>query len=145
MRATEYKVIAEDPKTLTVRQLMQNAVMTVRPETSGLTIAEILTKQNFGSVPVVDLYQTLLGLVSEFDLLKALDDGKDLREVKAEGIMTRTVVTVTEDMLFTDLLMLFQRDSLIRVPVVKGKTLVGIVARRDLLYGYAKALANYWL
>ncbi len=145
MRATEYKVIAEDPKTLTVRQLMQNAVMTVRPETSGLTVAEILTKQNFGSVPVVDLYQTLLGLVSEFDLLEALAQGKDLREVKAEDLMTRTVVTVTEDLLFTDVMMLFQRDSLIRVPVVKGKTLVGIVARRDLLYGYAKALANYWL
>lgn len=145
MRATEHKVITEDPKTLTVRQLMQSAVMTVRPETSGLTIAEILTKQNFGSVPVVDLYQTLLGLVSEFELLKALDDGKDLREVKAEDIMGRTVVTVTEDVRFTDLLMLFQRNSLIRVPVVKGKTLIGIVARRDLLYGYAKALANYWL
>jgi len=145
MRATEYKVIAEDPKTLTVRQLMQNAVMTVRPETSGLTVAEILTKQNFGSVPVVDLYQTLLGLVSEFDLLEALAQGKDLREVKAEDLMTRTVVTVTEDLLFTDVMVLFQRDSLIRVPVVKGKTLVGIVARRDLLYGYAKALANYWL
>jgi len=119
--------------------------MSVRPETSGLTIAEILTKQNFGSVPVVDLYQTLLGLVSEFDLLTALDEGKDLREVKAEDIMTRTVVTVTEDMPFTDLRVLFQRDLLIRVPVVRGKTLVGIVARRDLLYGYAKALANYWL
>ena len=145
MRATENKLIAEDPKTLTVRQLMQSAVMTVRPETSGLTIAEILTKQNFGSVPVVDLYQTLLGLVSEFDLLKALDDGKDLREVKAEDIMTRTVVTVTEDLPFTDLIVLFRRDSLIRAPVVRGKTLVGIVARRDLLYGYAKALANYWL
>ena len=145
MRATEYKVIGEDPKTLTVRQLMQNAVMTVRPETSGLTVAEILTKQNFGSVPVVDLYQTLLGLVSEFDLLEALAQGKDLREVKAEDLMTRTVVTVTEDLLFTDVMVLFQRDSLIRVPVVKGKTLVGIVARRDLLYGYAKALANYWL
>ncbi len=145
MRQTEYKVIAEDPKTLTVRQLMQNAVMTVRPETSGLTVAEILTKQNFGSVPVVDVYQTLLGLVSEFDLLNALDDGKDLREVKAEDIMARTVVTVTEDLPFTDLMALFKRDSLIRVPVVRGKTLVGIVARRDLLYGYAKALANYWL
>jgi len=145
MRQTEYKAVAEDPKTLTVRQLMQNAVMTVRPETSGLTIAEILTKQNFGSVPVVDLYQTLLGLVSEFDLLEALDQGKDLREVKAEDLMTRTVVTVTEDMPFTDLMMLFKRDLLIRVPVVRGKTLVGIVARRDLLYGYAKALANYWL
>ncbi len=145
MRATEYKVISEDPKTLTVRQLMQNAVMTVRLETSGLTIAEILTKQNFGSVPVVDLYQTFLGLVDEFDLLKALDEGKDLRDVKAEDIMTRTVVTVTEDMSFTDLRVLFQRDLLIRVPVVRDKTLVGIVARRDLLYGYAKALANYWL
>jgi len=145
MRATEWKAIDEDPKTLTVRQLMQNAVMTVRPETSGLTVAEILTKQNFGSVPVVDLYQTLLGLVSEFDLLEALAQGKDLREVKAEDLMTRTVVTVTEDLLFTDVMVLFQRDSLIRVPVVKGKTLVGIVARRDLLYGYAKALANYWL
>ena len=69
MRQTEYRVVGEDPKTLTVRQLMQNAVMTVRPETSALTVAEILTKQNFGSIPVVDLNQTLMGLVSEFDLL----------------------------------------------------------------------------
>jgi CBS domain-containing protein len=144
MRAAEYFVTRHDPKTLTVRQVMEDAVWTVSPQTKGAKIAEILTERNFGSVPVVEPDRTLVGLVSEFDLLRIMEEGKDLRHVAASEIMTRDVVTVTEQMPVPELVKLLQERHLIRVPVVQDKMLVGMVARRDVVFGYVKATAYYW-
>ena len=146
MRLAEYMAKACDPKTLTVHQIMEDAVFTCTPGTAGVTVAHVLTERNFGSVPVVMEDKTLVGLISEFDLLKAMTDGKDLRKITAGDIMTpqEKLVTVTEETPVLDLIKILQERHLIRVPVVKGKTLVGIVARRDVVFGYVKALARYW-
>ena len=144
MRLAQYFEHSYDPKTLTVRQIMEGAVVTVSPQTMGLTIAEIMAERNFGAVPVVEHDSTLVGLVSEFDLLRAVDEGKDLRHIMAEDMMTRNIVTVTEDMLVQDFIKLVQQQHLIRTPVVKGNTLVGIVTRRDAVFAYVKATTKHW-
>lgn len=144
MRAAEHFVNVRDPKTLTVRQVMEDDVYTASPDTKGIAIAETMTDQNFGAVPVVEKDFTLVGLVSEFDLLRVMEEGKDLRQITAEEIMTRNVVTVTEEMAVTDLIHLLQERHLIRAPVVRGRTLVGIASRRDVVFGYVKATAKYW-
>lgn len=146
MRLTEYMAKACDPRTLTVRQIMEDAVFTCSPTTAGITVAQVVIERNFGSVPVVNEERTLVGLISEFDLLKAMTNGKDLRKVTAKEIMTPEddLVTVTEEMPIMDLAKILEESHLIRVPVVKGKILVGIVARRDIVFGYVKAVAYYW-
>jgi CBS domain-containing protein len=144
MRAAEHFVNARDPKTLTVRQIMEDAVYTASPDTKAIAIAEMMTDRNFGAVPVVEKDFTLVGLVSEFDLLRVIEEGKDLRQITAEEMMTRNVVTATEETLVKDLIHLFQERHLIRAPVVRGKTLVGIASRRDAVFGYVKATAKYW-
>lgn len=146
MRRTEYMAKACDPKTLTVGQIMEDAVITCTPVTLGVAVAQLLTERNFGSVPVVDGNKALVGLISEFDLLKAMTNGKDLRTVMAGEIMTlaEDLVTVKEDLPIMDLAKILEESHLIRVPVVTGKTLVGIVARRDIVYGYLRAVAHYW-
>ncbi|MBI4002236.1 MAG: CBS domain-containing protein [Nitrospira defluvii] len=144
MRATEYLVHACDPKTLVVRQIMEDAVVKVSPTSSAMVVAELLSEHNFGSVPVVEADGTLRGLVTEFDLLKAVEQDQDLRKVLVSEIMTREVVTTTEEMPLMNLIHLLQERHLIRVPVVKDHKLVGMVARRDVVFGYVKARANYW-
>src|SRR5680860_57688 len=93
--------------------------------------------EGFGSVPIIDETSKLVGIVSEFDLLKALRKGKNLEDVMAGDIMTANPVSVTQDTNVLTLMDVLQNNHLIRVPVVdsKGK-LIGIVARRDLLRGY---------
>ena len=144
MRATEYFVHGCDPKTLVVRQIMEDAVVTVAPTSTAMVVAELLSEHNFGSVPVVEQDGTLGGLVTEFDLLKAVEQEKDLRDVPVSQIMTRDVVTTTEDMPLMQLIHLLQERHLIRVPVVKDQKLIGMVARRDVVFGYVKARAKYW-
>lgn len=144
MRKTAHFTSAHDPKTLTVRDVMEDAVVTVSPQAKGYTIARLMADGDVGSVPVVEEDLTLLGLVGEFDLLRVMDEGKDLGELTATDIMTRDVVTVTEEMLVTDVVHLLQSRHLIRVPVVNGNILIGIIARRDIVFAYVRATAIYW-
>ncbi|MDP3091433.1 MAG: CBS domain-containing protein [Nitrospira sp.] len=143
MRKASYFTRPRDPKTLTVREVMEDAVFTVSPQAKGSAIADILAERNVGSVPVVEEDRTLVGLVSEFDLLRVMDEGNDLGRLAATDIMTRDVVTVTEEMPVKDVVRLLQERHLLRVPVLKGKALVGVVARRDIVFGYLRATASY--
>lgn len=122
---------------------MQDTVFTCTPDTDGLALGRMMTQRNFGSLPVVDAHRTLLGLVTEHDLLQATIEGRDLRKIKAAEVMSRQVLTVTEDLPLPEVAALFQDRYVTRVPVIRGTTLVGILARRDLLFGYLKAL-QYW-
>jgi CBS domain-containing protein len=143
MRQTEFYLSACDPKTLTVGQLMQDAVTTCTPRTDVSTIASMMTRRNLGSLPVVEQDGTLVGIVTEYDLLQAMIEGRDLRNISAMGIMSTVPVTVTEDRTLVQVAELFQDRYITRVPVVRNKKLVGILARRDLLFGYLKA-SKYW-
>lgn len=143
MRQTDFFIGACDPKTLTVGQLMQDAVTTCTPRTDASTVASLMTRRNFGSLPVVEQDGSLVGIVSEYDLLQAMIDGRDLRKVLAVEIMSAHPVAVTEDQTLAQVADLFQDRYITRVPVLRNKKLVGILARRDLLFGYMKA-SQYW-
>ena len=143
MRQTEFSLSACDPKTLTVGQLMQDAVTSCTPRTDGSTLASLMTRRNFGSLPVIDSDGTLVGIVTEYDLLQAMIEGRDLRKILATEIMSAHPVSVTEDQTLAQVADLFQDRYITRVPVVRNKKLVGILARRDLLFGYLKA-SKYW-
>ncbi|WP_455245207.1 CBS domain-containing protein [Petrachloros mirabilis] len=143
MRQTDFFMGACDPKALTVAQLMQDAVTTCTPRTDASTIGSMMTRRNFGSLPVVEQDGTLVGIVSEYDLLQAMIEGRDLRKVLAVEIMSSHPVSVTEDQTLAQIADLFQDRYITRVPVVRNNKLVGILARRDLLFGYMKA-SQYW-
>lgn len=140
MRYRDYMAKGGDSASLTVGQLMKGAVVTCSPRARAVDVARRLSERNVGSIPIVEEDGTLVGLVSESDLIDVLLAGKDLRALTAQEVMTRKVVTVTEEMPIGDLMNLFQDRFLIRVPVVREGQLVGMVARRDVIFGYVTAL-----
>jgi len=121
---------------LTVGAIMEKQVQSAEKDTSAEMIASYMM-DGFGSVPIVDENNKLVGIVSEFDLLAALRKGKKLKDVAAGEILTPNPVSVTQDTDVVTLMDVLQNNHLIRVPVLDnvGK-LIGIVARRDLLRGY---------
>ena len=141
MRKVEWMSKRCDPRTLVASQLMEDSVITCGPTDVVITVAHQLNDGNFGSLPVVDETQNLVGIVTEFDVLKVIEAGQDLNSVVVSDVMSTQVKTVEETTPFIEILHLLQGHHLLRVPVVKGKTLVGLVARRDLILGYIKATA----
>jgi CBS domain-containing protein len=144
MRRSEYITEKRDFDKITAGVLMEQDVLACKTDDSARHIASQLTKYSIGSLPVVDDQNQLVGLVSEFDVLKVLLDGRKPEEINAGEIMTRDLKVVQEDTSVMDVINLLEKEHLIRVPVLKDGKLVGIVARRDVLFGYIKATALYW-
>lgn len=59
-------------------------------------------------MPVVEEDRTLVGLITEFDLLRVMDQGEDVDRLAATDIMTRDVAGVTEEMPIKDVVHLLQ-------------------------------------
>ena len=121
---------------LKTADLMERVVQSAHVQTKADVIASMMI-EGFGGVPIIDDRRRLAGIVTEFDLLAALDQGKRLGDLSAGDIMTRTVVSVEEHTDVRTLLYVLQTNHVIRVPVVnRDGLLTGIVARRDVLQGY---------
>lgn len=105
---------------------MTAPVVTAVTDTPVGEIAETLRRRRISAVPVVDEAGGVVGLVSEYDLLAKTGD-------RAGDVMTRAVVSVTEDTSVEDVRHLLVDRRFGRVPVLAGGRLVGIVSRGDLV------------
>jgi|SRR6185295_19123522 CBS domain-containing protein len=145
MRRVEHMIGPHDFAALKAEQFMQNVVSYYHAEDTGDKLAGAITEGGFGSVPILAGDGKVLGIVTEFDLLKAIKEGKELWKVTAGEIMTKGAISVTQDTLAMEIIQLLQSKHLIRVAVVdaEGK-LVGVVSRRDILIGYLRATKPIW-
>ncbi|MFQ5543807.1 MAG: CBS domain-containing protein [Nitrospiria bacterium] len=124
---------------LTASHLMKREIISFDCHTSCHLIAETMVEDNFGGAPIVDHEARLIGIVTEYDLLKAMMNGRTLYETHANEIMTRPAVSIPDGMFVEEILALLQSRHLIRIPVVNTRgRLVGMVARRDILGCYIK-------
>ena len=129
-------VKVKDFDSMTVSQVMENEVQFVRMRTKGDVIASLLI-EGFGAVPVVENGKKLAGIVSEHDLLAAIDDRHRLDAVAAKDIMTLNPYSVRAETTLGTLVHVLRASDLVRVPVVDAKDrLIGIIARRDVLRTY---------
>jgi CBS domain-containing protein len=122
-----------------VDDIMETAVQVGHAQTKAEVLGSLMI-EGFGGVPIVDEKQKLMGIVTEFDLVAALDSGKRLGNLEAQDLMTREVIRVSPHIDMRTLIGVLQTNHLLRVPVVDqdGK-LIGIVARRDVVRGYLSA------
>ena len=55
--------------------------------------------------------------------------------IKAGDVMTRSLITVTEDTPLPEIARVLEKHHIKRTPVVRNERLVGVVSRADLLHG----------
>lgn len=144
-----------------VRDVMTTDPITVGPEAPFKEVVSLLVEHRVGGLPVVDDDGTLLGIVTETDLItkEAYGDkrqgpmavvgavlaGRDHAWLKkaagleAAKVMTSRVVTAdpAEDVHVAARRLLEHRVG--RLPVVEGGRLVGIVSRSDLLRPFQRS------
>lgn len=116
---------------MTVREAMNAQVITVRDTDSALAGLKLLVKERISGAPVVSKESRLVGMVTEFDLLLAIDFVGEA--IPISRVMHTEVLSVGPD---TDLQV--ARDTMLRhhlrrLPVLEGDKVVGVLSRRDIL------------
>jgi len=115
------------------REIMNKRVTAATPKAIGRDLAQQLLSGMYSGLPVVDANNHVVGVVTEFDLLKAMQDGKDMQTVKATDVMGRPAVCVEEEDEIEMVIAKMTTHHIIRVPVVRDGKLVGIISRADIL------------
>jgi CBS domain-containing protein len=115
------------------RDLMQTRIVAVTRQYGARDLSILIQSGTFSGVPVIDPGNHLVGIVTEFDVLKALLAKKDLMTLKAEDIMTKNPITVEETSTAEEIVKQMIAHQIIRIPVVRENRLVGIISRTDLL------------
>ncbi len=129
-------VKVKDFDSMTVSQVMEKDVQSVPLKMKGDLIAALLVEE-LGAVPVVEKGRKLAGIVSEHDLLAAVDDGHQLGAIRAKDVMTANPYSVRAETTLGTLVHVLRASDLVRVPVVDSKDkLIGIIARHDVLRTY---------
>jgi acetoin utilization protein AcuB len=121
--------------------------MTKRPititEDTGIDKAlELMHSEKVRRLPVLNKHGQLVGIVSELDLLKASPSPATslsiyelpylLSKIKMRDIMTKDVVTATEDMPLEEAALIMAENKIGGLPVMRGDKLVGIITETDL-------------
>ena len=138
--------------------VMTTDVITVEADTTVQVLATLLAERGISGAPVVDADGKVIGIVSEGDLLHRAEIGTARRHrvrrrswwldhfaadlareyIKSHGrtvkeIMTRDVVTVTEDTDLADVAALLEAKRIKRVPVMRDSKIVGIISRANIV------------
>ena len=117
-------------RTVTARDIMSRDLVTVLPAATFRELVELLARHRISGVPVVEEGGRLVGVATEADVLAR--SGATVAD-----IMTRQVLTVTEDTPVDDIGRLLARERIRRVPVVRGERVLGIVSREDVVRAMA--------
>jgi CBS domain-containing protein len=111
---------------MNVSDIMTTHVITVDDNTRIEDAARLLARHRISGLPVVNGSGTLIGVVTEYDLLAK--SGASVAD-----IMSRSVISVTPETNAEDVAHLLADRRVRRVPVLDSGRLVGIVSRSDLV------------
>jgi CBS domain-containing protein/DNA-directed RNA polymerase subunit RPC12/RpoP len=115
---------------ISVKDVMTREVITFREDTPVDQIAQTLTGKHITGAPVVDDNNNVIGIVSEMDVI-----GK--RGETARDIMSRNVISVTEDTGLDEAARLLVGERIRRLPVTSRGRMVGLISRSDVLEVFA--------
>jgi CBS domain-containing protein len=142
-----------------VQDIMTRKVLSVEVNTPVLQAVRSMLQNRISGLPVVNAEGNLVGIVTEGDFLRRAETATERRRSRwleffvgpgrladeyvhtharnVADVMTPEPYTVTEDTPLEEVVQLMETHRVKRLPVVRGKLLVGIVSRANLLHALA--------
>ena len=138
--------IQQDKPALTSIQIMTSPVITLTPQTSIAEAQELFESNRFRHLPVVSSEGTLIGMISDRDILRYMgtiskgsnydQEGKEKRASlrdPIEALMQKKVITASVDTDVRYIALLFVEQHIGAIPIMKEGKLLGIITRSDIL------------
>ncbi len=108
-------------------------VISVKKDTAVFEAVELITKHDISGLPVVDDDMTVIGIVSEKDLLRLFPERENAENKTVSDFMTQPAIHFDEDESVVYIYDFLMRNIFRRVPITSKEKLVGIISVRDAL------------
>jgi acetoin utilization protein AcuB len=123
---------------------------TISPDVSVAEATERMQRERVRRYPVIDKRGRLVGIVSLDDLLRSAPSAVTslniweisylLSQVKVKDVMTKPVLTVTEDTPLEEAAKIMLERKIGGLPVMRGAWLVGIITESDIFRTFTEML-----
>jgi len=119
-----------------VVEIMERDVVKVDFTSSFEDAIELMLKKRVGGCPVVDREDTIVGIITEKDILNYLSENGHIDGYVSE-YMTKGVITANPDTTIESAMKTMISERMRRLPVIRDGILVGLVTAREILRYFA--------
>lgn len=118
----------------TILQLKGTAVYTLRDSDTLNDAVAMLNSHNIGAIIIVGIGESVIGILSERDIVRQLGSNPSAALAKSIGsVMTRAVVTCDRTTAISDVMERMTHRRIRHMPVVDGDRLTGIISIGDVV------------
>ena len=118
-----------------VEKLSLRECITVNEDDNLNSVIEILAKNKIGALPVTNLKNRIVGIISERDIIRYLSSksNKEIFSKKIRFIMTKEVITCGIKVRSDELMMIMSKNKIRHIPIKKNNKLLGMVSIGDVV------------
>ncbi|WP_299894387.1 CBS domain-containing protein [uncultured Aquimarina sp.] len=142
------KVKRQDNTLIKVSDYMTRNLITFSPKQSVLEVMETLVKNKISGGPVVNERNELLGIISEGDCIKQLNESRyynmPIDDAQVERFMAKNVETIDGNISIFDAANKFLETKRRRFPIIEDGKLVGQISQKDVMKAALKMNSQHW-
>ncbi len=116
-------------------EIMSTDLLTCSPDATAKEIAVAITRSGSGAALICDNKRTLLGIITEHDLVAKViaRDDTDCKQTLASSVMTAPPFTLTPDTFMYEAATFMMGKKIRHLPILDRGRLVGLVTLQDLM------------
>ncbi len=118
---------------LEAKDIMTKKVVCIKKDIPVVDAIRLMAENNITGIPVVEDDMTLLGILSEQDVLRLFHTYEDEKDRTVSDFMTQPAVHFEEGEPLLDVCYCLRDNNIRRVPVTSNGKVVGVISRSDIL------------
>jgi CBS domain-containing protein len=118
---------------LKAKDVMTRDAISVKENTPIYEAIKLFVKHDISGMPVIEDDMTLVGILSEKDVISLFYDNKDNWKKTVGDFMTQPPIYFEEEDPIRDVCDFLVKNIFRRVPITSKRKLVGIISVRDIL------------
>lgn len=127
-----------DFDTVDLRTVMRSPVISISEDTELPEAANLMVINNLRRLVIVDGQHNVIGIVTQTDIIKNLSIDSFISLKKVEQIMTRNIVSVTEEETLKDAITLMAKNRISCILVIKENKPQGMITERNITKAVAE-------
>ena len=125
---------------LEIKDIMTKDVICIHKDTPIFQAIDMMVNNDITGIPVVENDMTLVGILSEQDVLRLLHTYEDEKDRNVNDFMTQPAIHFEQSEYLLDICYCLMDNAIRRIPITSDGKVVGVISRSDVL----KCILRLW-